>query len=146
MNIRLAALAAMLLMPVQAMAEDVHVDCVPDQRIVCRDDDATCRPPSKERAMYHFKFDLTKKTGTLVFCSDVTDCMEPKTLSVVHDPCAIVHDYGTGCLVGNVYLWEPFMQQTYAITNSRYVMTASVIANHSLAVTEFGHCAINPNP
>jgi len=25
-------------------------------------------------------------------------------------------------------------------------MTTSVIAQHSLAVTEFGHCAINPNP
>jgi hypothetical protein len=30
----------------------------------------------------------------------------------------------------------------YRISNSRYVMTTSVSASHSLTVTEFGHCAI----
>jgi|HubBroStandDraft_6_1064221.scaffolds.fasta_scaffold308842_2 hypothetical protein len=140
---KLALLGAMLLVPGQAMAEDVRVDCVTDQRIVCRDDETTCRPPSKASAAYHFTFDLTKKAGTLVFCSDVTDCMKPSSLTVVLDHCAFLHEQGAGCLVGNVYLWEPFMQQTYAITDSRYVMTASVIApGHSLAVTEFGHCTI----
>ena len=34
MNIKVAALAALLLPPGQAMAEDLRVDCVTDQRIV----------------------------------------------------------------------------------------------------------------
>jgi hypothetical protein len=40
-----AALAALLLPQGQAMAEDIRVDCVTDQRIVCRDDEKTCRAP-----------------------------------------------------------------------------------------------------
>ncbi len=69
MNIKFAVLAALLLAPGQAMAEDIRVDCVTDQRIVCRDEEPTCRPPVRDRelAIYHFTFDLTKKTGSLVF-------------------------------------------------------------------------------
>ena len=141
MNIKqLAALAALLLTQGQAMAEDVRVDCVTDQRIVCRDDEITCRRPVKEAGEYHFKFDLTKKTGSLVFCSD--GCMEPSPLTVVRDHCAFLGDYGAGCLVGNVFLWEPIQETTYAISNSRYVMTLSGIADHSLSVTAFGRCAV----
>ena len=70
MNIKLAALAALLLWPGQAMAEELRVDCVEDQRIECRDDETTCsRKPVRELVTYHFTFDLTKKTGSLVFCS-----------------------------------------------------------------------------
>ena len=142
MNIKqLAALAALLLAPGQAMAEDVRVDCVTDRRIVCRDDETTCRPPVKGSAKYHFKFDLTKKTGSLVFCS-VVGCMEPSPLTVVHDNCAFLRDHGAGCLAVYISVWEPIQQQTYAISNSRYVMTESIIADHSLSVTEFGQCAV----
>jgi hypothetical protein len=38
-----AALAALRLAQEQAMAEDIRVDCVTDRRIVCRDDETTCR-------------------------------------------------------------------------------------------------------
>jgi hypothetical protein len=38
MNIKLAALAALLLAPGQAMAADIRVVCQTDQRIICRDD------------------------------------------------------------------------------------------------------------
>jgi hypothetical protein len=74
MNIKLAALAAILLAPGQAMAEDIRIDCVTDQRIVCRDDETTCRTPVRGLATYHFTFDLTKKTGSLVFCSPSLPC------------------------------------------------------------------------
>jgi hypothetical protein len=141
MNIKLAALAALLLAPGQAMAEDVRVDCVTDQRIVCRDDETACRPPVKESATYHFKFDLTKKTGSLVFCS-LVGCMEPSPLTIVRDNCAFLGDRGAYCLGGGISVWEPVQQQTYTISNSRYVMTTSGIASHSLSVTEFGHCAV----
>jgi hypothetical protein len=61
LNIALAVLATLLLArPAQAMAEDIRVDCVPDQSIVCRDDEPTCRPPVRknwELAIYHFTFD-----------------------------------------------------------------------------------------
>jgi hypothetical protein len=147
MNIKqLTALAALLLLARgQAMAEDVRVDCMTDQRIVCRNDETTCRPPVKESAWYHFKFDLTKKTGSLVFCGAGVDCMEASPLTIVHDYCAFLRDHGAGCLVssGSISVWEPIQQQTYSLSNSRYVMTASVIAtDHSLSVTEFGRCAV----
>jgi hypothetical protein len=142
MNIKLAALAALLLAPGQAMAEDIRVDCVTDQRIICRDDETTCRPPVRELATYHFTFDLTKKTGSLVFCSH-SSCMEPSSLTVAYDYCAFLGDYGADCLNGRVSVWERSQQQTYTISNSRYVMTGSVIAtDHSLSVTEFGRCAV----
>jgi hypothetical protein len=94
MTIKLAALAALLLPPGQAMAEDLRVDCVTDQRIVCRDDETTCREPVRETGWYHFTFDLTKKTGSLVFCSSDSSCMAPSPLTVVHDYCAFLHDFG----------------------------------------------------
>jgi hypothetical protein len=142
MNIKqLAALAALLLAPNQAMAEEVRVDCVTDQRIVCRNDETTCRPPVKESGKYHFKLDLTKKTGSLVFCSD--GCLEPSPLTVVRDHCAFLHDYGAFCLVGNIFVWEPIQETTYAISNSRFVETVSGIAtDYSLSVTVFGHCTV----
>jgi hypothetical protein len=95
-----AALAALLPAQGQAMAEDIRVDCVTDRRIVCRDDETTCRevPWLGGAATYHFTFDLTKKTGSLVFCSSGS-CMEPSPLSVVHDYCAFLRDYGAGCLI-----------------------------------------------
>src|SRR3974390_1936380 len=110
MNIRLAVLAALLLpAPGQAMAEEVRVDCLTDQSIVCRDDETTCRPPVKhsgdEVATYHFKFDLTKKTGSLVFCK--YSCMDPSPLTVVHDHCAFLGDHGAGCLVAYISVFEP---------------------------------------
>jgi hypothetical protein len=144
MNIKLAALAALLLAPGQATAEDVRVDCVTDQRIVCRDDETTCRAPvrSQELVTYHFTFDLTKKTGSLVYCSYGISCMELSPLTVLYDWCAFLRDYGAGCLSGHISVWEPSQQQTYTISDSRYVMTASVIADHSVSVTEFGHCAV----
>jgi hypothetical protein len=140
-----AALAALPLAQGQAMAEDIRVDCVTDRRIICRDDETTCheRPWLGGPAWYHFTFDLTKKTGSLVFCSNGS-CTEPSPLSVVHDYCAFLGDYGAGCLSGNISVWEPIQQDTYTITNSRYVMTQSIVAtDHSLAVTEFGHCAVH---
>jgi hypothetical protein len=149
MNIKLPALAALLLAAGQAMAEDVRVDCVTDQRIVCRDDETACRPPVKQLATYHFKFDLTKKTGSLVFCSGTIGCLEPSPLTVVHDYCAFlrigrqsvdVHD--ADCLDGPISVWELSQQQTYTITNSRYVMTSGGISDHSSSFTEFGHCAV----
>jgi hypothetical protein len=114
MNIKLAALAALLLAPVQAMAEEVRVDCVTDQRIVCRDDEPACRPPARARelATYHFKFDLTNKTGSLVFCGAGVGCMKPSPLTVVRDYCAILRDHGADCLASNIYVWEPSQQQT----------------------------------
>ena len=79
MNFKLTAFAALLLVPGQAMAEEVRVDCVTDQRIICRDDETTCREPVRETGRYHFTFDLTKKTGSLVFCSEGTGCMKPRS-------------------------------------------------------------------
>jgi hypothetical protein len=141
MNVKLALLAAMLLVAEQAMAEDVRVDCLTEQRIVCRDDETTCRSPDKEPATYHFTFDLTKKTGALVVCK--YGCMVPSPLTVVHDNCAFVRDHGADCLAVNISVWEPIQQQTYTISNSRYVMTLSGIeSSQSLSVTEFGRCAI----
>jgi hypothetical protein len=139
-----AALAALLLARGQAMAEDIRVDCVTDQRIVCRDDETACRAPVRgSSATYHFTFDLTEKTGSLVFCADGS-CMEPSPLSVVHDYCAALRDYSAFCLTVHISVWEPSQEQTYTITNARYVMTMSGIAtDHSLAVTEFGHCAVH---
>jgi hypothetical protein len=144
MNIKqLAALAALLLARGQAMAEDVRVDCVNDRRIICEHDETTCRPQVNESGKYHFTFDLTKKTGSLVFCSDVVGCLEPSPLTVLHDNCAFLGDHGAGCLVAYISVWEPIQQYTYAITNSRYAMTVSIISSrHSLSVTEFGRCAV----
>ena len=143
MNIKLAALAALLLTPGQAMADDIRVDCVTDQRIVCRDDETTCRAPVRESGTYHFTFDLTKKTGSLVFCSPAVGCMEPSPLTVVHDNCAFLRDYGADCLSGRISVWERSQQQTYTISNSRYVMTyGSAGVGHSLSVIEFGRCAV----
>ena len=48
MNIKLAALVALLLAPGHAMAGDVRIDCVQDQRIVCQDDETTCRPGPRD--------------------------------------------------------------------------------------------------
>jgi hypothetical protein len=62
--------AVMLAAPMQARAEDTRVDCRTDQRIVCRNDEATCRTPTSGVATYHFTLDLKKKTGSLLFCAD----------------------------------------------------------------------------
>jgi hypothetical protein len=145
MNLKLTALAALLLAPGQAMAEDFRVDCVTDQRIVCRDDETTCRAPVRGTATrYHFTFDLTKKTGSLVFCSEDGSCMEPSPLTVVHDYCAFLREHGAGCLrgAGSIVVWEQNTQETWTISNSRFVVTSSNIANYSLSVTEFGRCAV----
>ena len=147
MNLKLAALAALLLAPGQAMAEDFRVDCVTGQRIVCRDDETTCRTPvrSRELVTYHFTLDLTKKTGSLVFCKP-DSCLEPSPLTVVYDHCASLGDYGAVCLSGQISVREQ-LQNTYTITNSRYVMTNSSTysvagIDHSISVTEFGRCAV----
>ena len=146
MNIKLAALVAQLLTPGQALAEDIRVDCVTDQRIVCRDEEPICRPPVRDRelAIYHFTFDLTKKTGSLVYCSTAGSCYpNPSPLTVVHDHCAFLHDYGAGCLSGRISVWEQSQQMTYTITNSRYVMTHSATAtDYSFSITEFARCAV----
>jgi hypothetical protein len=68
--------------------------------------------------------------------------MEPSPVTIVRDHCAFLGEYGSGCLGGNVFLWEPIQETTYAVTNSRYVATLSGIADHSLSITEFGHCAV----
>jgi hypothetical protein len=142
MNIRLAALVALLLAPGQAMAEDVRVDCVTDQRILCRDNETTCYQPHKESGKYHFKFDLTKKTGSLVFCGDAVGCMKPFPLTVIHDDCAAL-GYGAGCLGVYISVWEPMEKATYTISDSQYIMTVSIISDRgSLSVIEFGHCAV----
>jgi hypothetical protein len=146
MNIKLALLAALLLATRQAMAEDVRVDCMTDQRIVCRDDETTClRVPERAlRALattYRFTFDLAKKTGSLVFCSD--GCLEPSPLTVVYDYCTFLHDYGAACLIVGIFVWEPVQRQTYSISNSRYIMThGGAGTGHSFSITEFGHCAV----
>jgi hypothetical protein len=146
MNIKLAALAALLLPPGQAMAKDIRVECVTDQRIVCRDDEPSCRPPVRDRelAIYHFTFDLTKKTGSLVWCSPAGSCYRnPSPLTVVYDDCALLHDYGAGCLSRRISVWEEIQQMTYTINNSRYVMTfSSTATDHSYSITEFGRCAV----
>jgi len=139
MDIKFAALAALLLAPGQAMAEDVRINCVTDQRIVCRDDETICRAPDRESATYHFTFDLTKKTGSLVFCGAHGHCEKPSPLTVVHDYCSFLHG---DCLGRPISVWEPIQQQTYTISNSRYVMTWSGISDLSRSVTEFGHCAV----
>jgi hypothetical protein len=115
---------------------------VTDQRIVCRDDETTCRAPVRGvAAWYHFTFDPTKKTGSLVFCSD-SGCLEPSPLTVVRDYCASVGR--ENCLRVNIYVWEPTMQQTYTISDSRYVMTQGLIASvASHSITEFGRCAVH---
>jgi hypothetical protein len=144
-TMKVAALVAALaaLAQGQAMAEDIRVDCVTDKAIACRDDETTCRAPVRGSATYHFTFDLTKKTGSLVFCSD-NSCMEPSPLTVVHDYCAFLHDFGAGCLGPlGISVWEPIQQNTYTISNSRYVRTSSSIAEYSLSVTEFGRCAVH---
>jgi hypothetical protein len=120
MNIKLAALAALLPATRQAMAEDVRVDCVTDQRIICQDDETTCRAPVRELATYQFTFDLTKRTGSLVFCPHGS-CMEPSPLTVVYDYCAFLHDYGAICLSG---------------------YGGAGTDRHSISVTEFGRCAV----
>jgi hypothetical protein len=139
-----AALAALLLAQGQAMAEDIRVDCVANQYIVCRDDLTTCYAPGAGFGRYHFTFDLTKKTGSLMYCFSDDHCMKPSPLTVVHDHCAFLSDYGAGCLSGEISVWERIQQETYTISNSRFVMTLSGIAtDHSYSVTEFGHCAVN---
>jgi hypothetical protein len=138
--------ALILLAPALAMAEDFRVDCVTDQRIVCRDDETTCRAPvrgNETSAIYHFTFDLTKKSGSLVFCANDVGCLKPNPLTVVYDWCAFLGDHGPDCLGGLITVWERFMQQTHTISKSRYAMTASIIASdHSTSVTEFGRCAV----
>jgi hypothetical protein len=147
MNIKLAALTALLLGPGQAMAEDIRVVCLTDQRIICRDDETTCRPPVREPGTYHFTLDLTKKTGSLVFCSYGSG-EKPSPLTVVHDNCAFLFDFGAGCVSGGISMWEQDQQETYTISNSRYVMTHSFagtdhsLPDYSLSVTQFGRCAI----
>jgi hypothetical protein len=143
MNLNLTALAALLMAPGQAMAEDLRVDCVTDQRIVCRDDETTCREPVRETGWYHFTFDLTKKTGSLVFCSSDGSCMAPSPLTVVHDYCAFLHDFGAGCLSpAGISVWERSQQQTYTISNSRFVITLQGVTRYSLSITWFGRCAV----
>jgi hypothetical protein len=145
MNIKTAVLAALLLTPGQAMAEDVRVDCVIDQRIVClRDDETTCRPPVRRSATYHFTFDLTKRTGSVVFCSD-SSCLEPSPLTVIHDYCrGSIRD--ADCLsaaIGGITVWGPTQKQTYIISDSRFVMTqGSIVSVASRSVIEFGRCAV----
>jgi hypothetical protein len=70
--------------------------------------------------------------------------MKPSPLTVVHDYCAFLHDFGAGCLSpAGISVWEPIQQNTYTISNSRYAMTSSVVVpDHSLSVTEFGRCAV----
>jgi hypothetical protein len=146
MNIKLAALAAVLLATAQAMAEDVRIDCTTDQRIICQDDETICRPPERRPATYTYKFtfDLTKKTGSLVFCA-FDYCMEPSPLTVVYDHCVFLHKFGEDCtnLSVPISVWERSTQYTYTISNSRYVMTYGNAGadRYSMSVTEFGHCA-----
>jgi hypothetical protein len=146
MNIKLAALAALLLWSGQAMAEDLRVDCVTDERIECRNDQTTCRrTPVRELVTYHFTFDLTKKTGSLVFCYG--GCMKPSPLTVVYDHCGSLLDYGAVCLSGGISVWEQLTQQTYTISDSRSVMTSGITygiagTDRSLSKTEFGRCAV----
>jgi hypothetical protein len=64
MNLKLTALAALLLAPEQAMAGDIRVDCVQDQRIVCRDDEATCREPFRSRLSFSGRFAHTPPVGS----------------------------------------------------------------------------------
>jgi hypothetical protein len=143
MNIKLAALAALLLASGQAMAEDVRVDCVTDQSLGCRDDETTCLP-FKGSATYHFEIDLTKKTGSLVFCKHGSDCMKPSPLTVVKDLC---RNFGVpDCLlasIGGIRLWEPIQETAYIISNSRFVWTTSdIIESQSTSYTGFGHCTV----
>jgi hypothetical protein len=65
MNIKLAVLTALLLVPGQAMAEAIRVVCVADHRVTCYDDYQTCfRQPACStcgRSELVFTVDLTKK-------------------------------------------------------------------------------------
>jgi hypothetical protein len=147
MNIKLAALAALLLAPGQAMAEDVRIDCVTDQQIRCRDNETTCRP-LKSGATYHFEIDLTKKTGSLVFCAHGSDCMNPSPITVVKDLCRGAIGF-PDCLLPSlgegIRVWEPIQEIAYQISNSFFVWTASdIYADHSDSYTGFGHCTVRP--
>jgi hypothetical protein len=147
MTIKLAAIAALLLAPGQAMAEDIRVVCLTDQRIICRDDQTTCQAPVRDPGTHHFTFDLTKKTGSLVFCSS-GDCEKPSPLAIVHDNCGFFFDYGALCLSAGISVWEQVQQVLYTVSNSKYVMTKSFagtdrsLPDYSLIITQFGRCAV----
>ena len=73
--------------------------------------------------------------------------MEPSALTVVHDYCAFLGEHGAGCLSAYISVWEQIQQQTYTISNSRYVMTSSSTyrgagTDNSLSKTEFGRCSV----
>jgi hypothetical protein len=128
------------------MAEDVRVDCVRTSAFVCRDDETTCSPsppPFRESVTYHFTFDLTKKTGSLVFCVEGGSCLEPSPLTVVHDYCAAIGNFGAGCLNLRISVWEQVQHLTWTISNSRYVTTNSGVGtDYSQSVIQFGRCAV----
>ena len=67
--------------------------------------------------------------------------------TIVHDYCASLFDYGAVCLSGGISVWEQLGQQTYRISNSRYVMTfgdsiRAAGTDHSHSIIEFGRCAL----
>jgi hypothetical protein len=69
--------------------------------------------------------------------------MEPSPLTVVHDYCAFLRDYGVGCLSGHITVWEQNQQDIYTISNSRFVMISGLVGtDYSVSVTQFGRCAV----
>jgi hypothetical protein len=146
MRLRGLVFTTLLLVPAQAMGDIIYIDCQPDRRFVCRDDETACRPPQFPVATYHFTLDTKKKTGALLFCSP--DCLEPSLLTVVHDYCAFLHDYGMDCLHSGISVWEPQQQATFTITDTRYVINQGMISQgmnapaHSTSIFEFGHCTV----
>jgi hypothetical protein len=129
------------------MAADIRVVCLTDQRIICRDDETTCRRPVRDPGEHHFTLDLTKKTGSLVFCSS-GDCEKPSPVVIVHDYCRSFFEDGALCLSAGISVWEQVQRTLYTISNSKYVMTTNFAGtnrsppDYSLSITQFGRCAV----
>ena len=138
-----AAVVVAALSSAPARANDVRVNCVTDERVVCRNDDAACWPPVKEpntaQAQYRFTFDLTNKTGSLVYCMP-DKCLAPSALNIIPDQCAPRVSLAD-CVP--ISVWEPLTWNTWTISNSRFVMTFGDINDHwGFAAAEFGRCFV----
>jgi hypothetical protein len=124
------------------MADEVRVNCVPEQYSLCRSDEP-CRSRPEQGFTLHFTFDLKDKSGSLVFCYSDGECQKPSPLTVVYDYCGIVHSFGVDCLSAGIIAFEKSPQETYAISDLRYVGAVSgVVKDHGYGGATFGRCVI----
>jgi hypothetical protein len=139
------AATTLALISTSSVADDIHINCLNDKRFYkCENDQiTTCGPYSEAPAELRFTIDLKKKTGSLLFCTN--ECLDPYPLVVLHDYSEFLHDYGKVSLSFGVTVWEHSMEQTFTITNTRYISSINSIwggADRSVAFVEFGRCIL----